>query len=108
MEIDPRSRGGYGIAEDTAQIMSPQMFREFCAPYANRLFETFGKGFADRRGVHMCGQSAHLHKVLVEDMKISSFNIPRRLSVECPIFRYAMLLHVVLLAEQIAFHPSVR
>lgn len=74
-EIDPRPRGAYGIAEDTAQIMSPEMFREFCAPYANRLFETFGKGLADGRGVHMCGQSTHLHGVLVNDMKTSSFNL---------------------------------
>ena len=75
MEIDPRPRAGFGIAEDTAQIMSAEMFREFCAPYTNRLFATFGNGFADGRGMHMCGQSSHLHRVLVEDLKISSFNV---------------------------------
>ncbi|MBI4025898.1 MAG: hypothetical protein HY360_13010 [Verrucomicrobia bacterium] len=74
-EIDPRPRGAFGIAEDTAQIMSAEMFRDFCAPYANRLFAAFGKGLRDGRGVHMCGQSAHLHQALVKDMLMSSFNL---------------------------------
>ena len=73
--IDDRPRGGFGLADDTAQIMSPQMFREFCVPYTGELFDTFGQGLKNGRGLHMCGQSTHLHRVLVEDLRISSFNI---------------------------------
>ena len=29
----------------------------------------------DGRGLHMCGQSTHLHRVLVEDLHVSSFNL---------------------------------
>ena len=72
-QIDPRPRGGaYGIAEDSAQIMSPEMFREFCVPYSRALFERFGP---DGRAVHMCGDSTHLHKVLREDLKMTRFDI---------------------------------
>ena len=75
MAIDDRPRGGYGLAEDTAQIMSPEMFREFVVPYTGRLFDTFGSEFRYGRGLHMCGQSTHLHRVLVDDLRISSFDI---------------------------------
>ena len=75
MGIDDRPRGGFGLAEDTAQVMSPRMFRDFCVPYTGELYDTFGKGLRNGRGLHMCGQSTHLHKVLVEDLRISSFDI---------------------------------
>lgn len=71
--IDPRTRGGvYGIAEDSAQIMSPEMFREFCVPYARALFERFGP---EGRAVHMCGDSTHLHEVLKKDLKMTRFDV---------------------------------
>ena len=75
MTIDDRPRGGFGMAEDTAQVMSPELFKEFCVPYTGELFDTFGAGFGDGRGLHMCGQSTHLHQALVDDLHISSFNI---------------------------------
>ena len=70
--IDPRPREGYGLAEDSAQIMSPELFKRFCVPYSNALFERFVAGSG--RGIHMCGDSRHLHKVLKEDLKMSSFD----------------------------------
>jgi uroporphyrinogen decarboxylase len=73
--VDPRPRGGYGIAEDSSQIMSEAMFREFVVPCDNRLYDAFGTGLADGRGMHMCGISTHLHRALVEDARISSFNV---------------------------------
>jgi len=75
MTIDDRPRWGFGLADDTAQVMSPQMFRDFCVPYTGKLFDTFGEGFQCGRGLHMCGQSTHLHQALVEDLRISSFDI---------------------------------
>lgn len=71
--IDPRPRGDhYGIAEDSAQIMSADMFREFCVPYSRMLFEKYGK---NGRAVHMCGDSRHLLKSLKEDLQMTSFDI---------------------------------
>lgn len=72
-QVDPRPRGSvYGLAEDSAQIMSAKMFAEFCVPYSNRMFERYGPG---GRAVHMCGDSIHLHRALIEDMKMTEFNI---------------------------------
>jgi uroporphyrinogen-III decarboxylase len=62
--------GQCGLAEDTATVLSPGMFREFCAPYANRLF-----GESRTRGIHMCGPSAHLHAALLEDVRMTSFDL---------------------------------
>ncbi len=74
-KIDPTPRGAFGIAEDSAQIMSSDLFREFCVPYDNRLYDTFGKGLKNGRGMHMCGQSAHLHEALLNDLRITSFRL---------------------------------
>ena len=71
--IDPRPRTLYALAEDSAQIMSPALFKKICVPYSNALFERFGDSIPFGRTVHMCGNSVHLHKVLKEDMKMNSF-----------------------------------
>ena len=51
------------------------MFREFVVPYVLRLYEQFGRGIADGRGMHMCGDSRHLHGALINDLQITSFNL---------------------------------
>ncbi|NJD01506.1 MAG: hypothetical protein FIA99_02630 [Ruminiclostridium sp.] len=73
-KIDSKKQGPVQLAEDSAQIMSDAMFREFTVPYDKILYERFGSGMSGSRGMHMCGNSIHLHKTLVEDLKISSFN----------------------------------
>lgn len=72
--IDPRPRPSFGVAEDSAQAMSADMFRAFCAPFDAELYRAFGAGLDDGRGMHMCGASAHLHASLVDELAISSFN----------------------------------
>jgi uroporphyrinogen decarboxylase len=74
-ELDPRPRGGIGLAEDSAQVMSPALFREFVVPYDNMIYDAAGTGPKSARGMHMCGQSAHLHDALVNDMRITSFDL---------------------------------
>lgn len=66
----PLTGDSYGLAEDSAQIMSPELFKQFCVPYARKLFERFGR---KDRAVHMCGQSTHLHRALIEDMQMTNF-----------------------------------
>jgi hypothetical protein len=76
MKIDPRPRGGIWLAGDTSTILSPKMFKEFCVPYDKFLYDTFGNGLTNpARSMHMCGNSTHLHSVLVNDLKISSFDV---------------------------------
>jgi uroporphyrinogen-III decarboxylase len=74
-QVDPRPRQVYGTAEDSAQIMSAEQFKRFTVPYDLRLYETFGVGLKNGRGMHMCGDSTHLHRVLIEDLKITSFDL---------------------------------
>jgi hypothetical protein len=72
-QVDPRPRGNiFSLAEDSAQVMSAKLFKEFCVPYSNILFERFGPG---GRTVHMCGNSTHLHEILKKDMKMTQFDI---------------------------------
>ncbi len=73
-KTDTRPRDQYGISEDSAQIVSPEVFREFCVPYGNVLYDAFGSGLVDGRGMHMCGKSTHLHQPLLEDLRITSLN----------------------------------
>lgn len=71
LSLESREWHGVGaLAEDTATVMSPEMFKDFCVPYASRLFDT-----SPNRGIHMCGQSTHLHTALIEDMRMTSFDI---------------------------------
>jgi len=75
MELDPRPRGGFGLAEDTAAVLSPQQYREFCLPYTARIFDTFAGGPGAGRGVHICGESTHLHEVLRDELRITSLDL---------------------------------
>jgi hypothetical protein len=74
--IDPRSRGDvYTLAEDSAQIMSARLFKEFCVPYTGVMLDRFGRGLRFGRGIHMCGDSTHLHNSLRDDLKMTHFDI---------------------------------
>jgi uroporphyrinogen-III decarboxylase len=71
LKLQNQTFNGFGwMAEDTATVMSPAMFKEFCIPYSTRIF-----GNSSIRSVHMCGPSTHLHQALVEDMKMTSFDL---------------------------------
>lgn len=70
----PRPSGGFWLAEDSAQIMSLASFREFCVPYDMKLYHTLAAPSGDF-GMHMCGNSTHLHPALVEDLHVTDFNI---------------------------------
>jgi uroporphyrinogen-III decarboxylase len=73
-KVDQRPRTQYSLGEDSAQIVSPEIFREFCVPYDSQLYEAFGAGLADGRGMHMCGSSSHLHETLLRDLRITGLS----------------------------------
>jgi uroporphyrinogen decarboxylase len=73
-KIDTRERRGFGLAEDSSQIMSDEMFRQFTVPYAKYFFDRYGADGPDGRGMHMCGSSSHLQRTLVDELKITNFN----------------------------------
>ena len=75
MRLADGKREAFWLAEDSAQVMSCELFEKFCAPYDNALYEAFGGGLQDGRGMHMCGDSTHLLDALGSGLRISSFNL---------------------------------
>ncbi len=69
-EVDPERRGGVGLSEDSAQIISEQQFREFVVPYCLAIYEAF----PGDRPMHMCGNSRHLLRILRDELRITHFN----------------------------------
>jgi uroporphyrinogen decarboxylase len=51
-------RTSWQFADDSCQLLSPQMYEEFVAPYHRRLVDRFSAGGVS--GIHMCGRVAHL------------------------------------------------
>ncbi len=72
--LDPRVRAAYELAEDAAQIMSLEHFREFCVPYDRQFYAAMGGHTPFGRGMHMCGRSSHLYPAF-EDLGITQFDL---------------------------------
>lgn len=74
--IDPRPRGDFwGLAEDSAQVISAELFRAFCMPYTGAILDRFGRGLPFGRGIHMCGDSRHLLPVLKNELGMTHFDL---------------------------------
>ena len=63
-------KGRWFLADDTAQIISLEDFREFVVPYSGALYEAFAAGPL-ARVMHMCGRHTHLFPALLDDLKIN-------------------------------------
>ena len=62
---------GIGYSDDSAQVISLELYREFCVPVAKRLYDTFGSERHDGRLMHLCGRNVHLHVALLNDLQIT-------------------------------------
>ncbi|MFC1582454.1 uroporphyrinogen decarboxylase family protein [Planctomycetota bacterium] len=51
---------------DTAEMLSPELYREFVVPYYNRVWKNFPK----RRVMHMCGGIDHLLGIIRDEMQL--------------------------------------
>ena len=56
-----------GMGADTAEMLSPALFREFVVPY----YQSVWTRFKGNRLFHMCGKIDHLLDILRNDLKIS-------------------------------------
>lgn len=61
---------GLNYSDDSAQVISPDLYRTFCVPVARRLYDMFGCGRFDGRLMHLCGRNVHLHEAL-NDLNIT-------------------------------------
>lgn len=61
---------GMNYSDDSAQVISPDLYRRFCMPVARRLYHAFGCDRVDGRLMHLCGRNVHLHEAL-KDLRIT-------------------------------------
>jgi hypothetical protein len=64
-------RDGLCYSDDSAQIIALDQYREFCVPFARRLYDLFGTDRHDGRMMHLCGRNVHLHEALLNDLHIT-------------------------------------
>lgn len=62
---------GLGYSDDSAQIISLELYRKFCVPVGKQLYDTFGCNRHDGRLMHLCGRNVHLHDALLNDLQIT-------------------------------------
>lgn len=65
-------RESFGVISDSAELLSPDMYREFCVPYHKQLYDALGDGIQDSRSMHNCGQVSHLLPIFLEEEHITS------------------------------------
>ncbi len=63
---------GWGFADDAAEMLSPELYREFVLPYHKRLVDTFAGG--GPVSVHMCGDASHIYPLLIEELGANSID----------------------------------
>ena len=67
---DPRHSIWMGC--DTAEMLSPAMFREFVVPYYLRVWEKYP---GPPRSFHMCGKTDHLLAIIRDELKITDMDV---------------------------------
>jgi len=58
---------GVCITSDGAEMLSPELYRDFVLPYSLQIYEAF----PGQRRLHMCGDINHLLELLVEEQEIT-------------------------------------
>ena len=64
-------RDGLNYSDDSAQVISLDLYRKFCVPVAKRLYGIFGSERFDGRLMHLCGRHVHLQEALRDDLRIT-------------------------------------
>lgn len=62
-----------GFADDCAEFLSVEKYRQFVLPYHRRIVETFSKGGPNH--IHMCGRAQHLFKTMQQELNIQDFYV---------------------------------
>ncbi len=64
-------RTAVALGTDSAEMMGPDMFREFVVPCHQRIYEVYP---GPPRGFHNCGPSAHLLPILRDELNVTHHN----------------------------------
>lgn len=62
-----------GFADDCAEFLSVEMYKEFVQPYHCQLVQTFSKGGPVH--IHMCGRAQHLFKTMQKELNMQDFYV---------------------------------
>ena len=62
----------WGFADDSIELLSPELYREFVLPYHRRLVETFSAGGPN--SIHLCGHAQHHFRTLQQELNVQSFD----------------------------------
>ncbi|HTL52006.1 MAG TPA: uroporphyrinogen decarboxylase family protein [Planctomycetota bacterium] len=69
----PEKQPGYWFADDSVQLISKKMYREFVLPYHRRLKEELSST-PTGGSIHLCGDSSRHFKTIVDELKIGSID----------------------------------
>ena len=64
---------GWFFADDSIELLSTDMYREFVMPYHKRLLAEFSQGGPN--GIHLCGRVQRHLKLLQEELNIQTFDL---------------------------------
>ena len=64
---------GWGMADDSVNVLSPKLFEEFVLPFYKRIYSEMTTGI---RGIHLCGHAEQLFEILHDEVGIMSFDGP--------------------------------
>ena len=67
------SPNGWGCCDDSLQIISGELYREFVLPCHRRLYEAMTTG---TRSMHLCGRAAQHYRLLHQELGISCIDGP--------------------------------
>ena len=67
------SPSGWGLPDDSLQMLSPAMYREFVLPHHERIYGHFTTGF---RSMHLCGFAEQHYETLYHELGIRALNGP--------------------------------
>lgn len=63
----------WGFADDSIELISTEMYKEFILPYHKKLLAAFSKGGPN--GMHMCGKVQRHMKFLKDEINIKTFDL---------------------------------
>ena len=64
---------GWGMPDDSLQMISPETYRRFVLPHHERIFSTFTTG---RRSMHLCGHAQQHYETLHHELGITALDGP--------------------------------
>ena len=65
-------RESWGFADDSIELISEKVYKEFVLPYHKRLVKTFSSGGPNM--IHLCGRASHHFLTIKEELNVMDFD----------------------------------